>query len=99
MLFQTIMSYWAILILVIGAVCVVSIFARTRTNKDSQTPVKTLFDFSGGQQEGRQMQKKHWEKPWRKQRRMPKLSRVSSVLSRLPLVLKRNPPGPGWDVR
>ena len=58
MLFQTVMFYWAILAFVIVAACFYGLLTHQGPVQDqaaAETP-KALFDFSGGRDEGRQMQ-------------------------------------------
>ena len=61
MLFQTVMFYWALLALVIVAACFFGLMTHKaspgETEEAPEEAPKAIFDFSGGREEGRRMQK------------------------------------------
>jgi len=61
MLFQTVMFYWALLALVIVAACFFGLLTHKappgETEEAPEEAPKAIFDFSGGREEGRRMQK------------------------------------------
>lgn len=52
-----IMFCWGILALLVVIAATVGLFTHKGTSKSTQEPTKALFDFSAGQEEGKQMQR------------------------------------------